>query len=159
MIRRTVIALTALFISSAATADQSVGAEKFTNDVIVTITTVNDGPVIKEGPLAGCAAVDRGNLKKGVPNSQWCNAVFIHTGDVNRTSAFLRYAVTCAAYDKKSALLGRASSANSSPDMDEVPEQPWYGSLKSFERSGSLVRIPNIKLDDVARVECRAFLP
>jgi hypothetical protein len=94
---------------------------------------------------------------KGVPDSQWCNAFWVQTKDTNRSSALLRYVVRCTAYGNKGTVLGTGVSDDTAPDMYTVKLDP-VSELGSFATSYTGVRVPNVKLDDVSRVECQALI-
>lgn len=94
---------------------------------------------------------------QGVPDSQWCNAVFIFTTDVNHSSAFLRYVVSCTVYGRDNKVIATSVSDNIAPDMyTKYPNV--IREVKSFGTSGGLVRVPNVKVDDVSKVECHALV-
>jgi hypothetical protein len=130
-----------------------------TNDIAVTVEKVEPAGIIHNGKcvvLQGDPAeeIRKGRIK-GVPDDQWCNAIRVITKDINRTSAFLRYFVTCIVYGSNLTVLGKGVSSISAPDM-YANQTPDFGELSSFGTSASIIRIPNVKLDSVARVECRA---
>jgi hypothetical protein len=130
-----------------------------TNDIAVTVEKVGPEGIIHNGKcvvLQGDPAeeIRKGRIK-GVPDDQWCNAIRVTTKDINRTSAFLRYFVTCTVYGSNLTVLGKGVSSISAPDM-YTSQTPDFGELSSFGTSASIIRIPNVKVDSVARVECRA---
>jgi hypothetical protein len=129
-----------------------------TNDIAVTVEKVEPAGIIRNGKcvvLQGDTAEEiRQGRIKGVPDDQWCNAIRVITKDINRTS-FLRYFVTCTVYGSSLTVLGKGASSISAPDM-YTNQTPDFGELSSFGKSASIIRIPNVKLDSVVRVECRA---
>jgi hypothetical protein len=129
-------------------------AQSLASQITVIIHSVSKGPIIEATPqcLAGPHPEFCGKCAVDEP---WCNAVFIITEDRNRTSAFLRFAVECSAFDRGGNLLGSGSSDSDGPDIPI--NKSTIDELKSFGATGSRIRIPNVKLADVARVECHAI--
>jgi hypothetical protein len=134
-------------------------AEKFTNDIAVTVVTVREpfinGKCLVAPPFPGTFEGDR---IKGVPDDQWCNAIQIRTNDINRTSALLYYAMICTAYGRNSTFLGEGNSRIEAPDIHTNRPPLDFHDIRSFGTGGSIVRIPNVKVKDVSRVECHPFI-
>src|SRR3974390_3292206 len=140
---------TGLILTAAAQASAQPASVRLppANEIACCVEKIDSGPLIpRDAPKFGgtCAVPGEDNESnvrlgkiKNVPESQWCNAVFIFTKDINRSSAFLRYVVSCTVYGRDRAILGTGVSDDPTPDM--YTRMRWNAhEVKSFGTSGSM---------------------
>jgi hypothetical protein len=86
-------------------------------------------------------------------NNDWCDASWVSTKNTNLTKDTLQFDVTCTAYDRAGRVLGTGRS-----DMAQGNDKilPPAGSDKRSFGQRSIIRLYQVKYDEVARTECHA---
>jgi hypothetical protein len=89
------------------------------------------------------------NAPKKKRSSDWCDAIWVFTRNINNTNDHLEFDANCTAYDRAGRVLGHGSTS----DEDNGDGR---ADLDQQSMGRSLVRIPHVSDINVASVECHA---
>jgi len=104
-------------------------------------------------------------------NNDWCDASWVATENTNLTQYALQFDVTCTAFDRAVHVLGSGSTNKRGDEREGDDPGSAARQFNALPPAGSLnidagrvssgrksyVRLPKVKYDDVARVECHAI--
>ena len=104
-------------------------------------------------------------------NNDWCDASWVSTENTNLTQYALQFDVTCTAFDRAAHVLGSGSTNKRGDEREGDDPGSAARQFNALPPAGSLnidagrvssgrksyVRLPKVKYDDVAHVECHAI--
>jgi hypothetical protein len=94
-------------------------------------------------------------------NNDWCDASWVSTENTNLTQYALQFDVTCTAFDRAVQVLGSGSTNKRGDEREGDDPGSAARQFNALPPAGSsrksYVRLPKVKYDDVAHVECHAI--
>jgi hypothetical protein len=93
-------------------------------------------------------------------DNDWCDASWVSTENTNLTQYDLQFDVTCTAFDRAVHVLGSGSTNKRGDERegdDPGSAAREFNALPAAGFSRVRVRLPKVKYDDVAHVECHAI--
>jgi hypothetical protein len=94
-------------------------------------------------------------------DNDWCDASWVSTENTNLTQYALQFDVTCTAFDRAVHVLGSGSTNKRGDEREGDDPGSAARQFNALPPAGSsrksYVRLPKVKYDDVAHVECHAI--